>query len=459
MKSRVSLNKRGGAVVLLLAFVLVFSFAHVPISFAAPPDAPDVVPTCSWILETAGRGATNFAYPDTDATYWTMPLDTTKWKGMIVDGKFPESRFFSFSTYIADGDVVDSIQDVDIDPKSGSTNPFRRGPQGNKHKYRVTISKDPPSPGERNHIMLGDTDLAWVIYRIYVSDKGLDNQAGVPLPRVTLVALDGTEHPIPVCPFTRPAVQLAFLVLSLEANGFTAEAELIQTLYTQGNDDGLPADTDCQPPNDVVFWIPENTGGLFPNEANKYIAAPGLCFIPGHVLVVRGKGAVFPDTYNGGTIYDPAIPGRIKMRYWSMCNNNQVKPFPVVQCEPDALTPLDENRFYTYVIGEGANPPAGLDPDLTWLPWGLRQKPNILIFRNMLPKPNFPRSVQAAIAANCAVYNESGVTPPRPAVIVGGQCAHQVMGAFYPRAVYCDRQILLNRGWQACFADATVSAE
>lgn len=450
MKQLFSVPGRGRTAVLLFCLVIVLVSAHVTTALAAP-DAPDAVPSCSWILKTAGKGATNFAYPDTDATYWTMPLDTTKYKGMIVAGKYPAARFFSLSTYYADGDLVDSIQDVDIDPRPGSTNPYRPGGQSDKQKYRVEIGTEDPLPGQRNYIKLGNTPLAWVIYRIYVSDKGLNEQGGEPLPRVTLVALDGSKHPIPVCPFNRPAVQLAFLILSLQANGFGPAADMIQTLSTQGNDDGLPADNECQPKEDIVFWIPKNTGGLFPNEANKYIAAPGLCYEPNQVIVVRGKAAVFPNTYNGGTIYDPAIPGNIQMRYWSMCNNNQFKPFPVVQCQPDALTPLDAQGKYTYAIGDGTTPPAGLDPNIVWLPWGKKLKPNILIFRNMLPKETFRRSIQAAIAAGCVVDNQSGVTPPRQDVLEAGACAHLVMRGYYPEAVYCDKQVLINNGWQACF--------
>lgn len=452
MKTQMQISKPGRIFVLVFALVIGLVSAHTSSALAAPHAAPDALPTCSWILETAGTGATNLAYPDTDATYWTMPLDTSKWKGMIIQGEYPSARFFSLATYLADGDLAHSIQDVDIDPKPGSTNPFRPGQQGDKQKYRVTISKEAASPGQRNHVMLGDTNLAWVIYRIYVPDKGLDRTAGVSLPRVTLVALDGTKHPIPVCPFKKPAVQLAFLLLELQANGFGPAADMMQSLYTQGNNDGLPADTNCQPQDQIVFWIPKNTGGLFPNEANKYIAAPGLCFEPDKVVVVRGRAAVFPNTYNGGSIYDPAIPGRIKMRYWSMCNNNQVKPFPVVACEPDALTALDQDGFYTYVIGEGATPPANIGPEVTWLPWGLKARPNILIFRNMLPKENFDKSIQAAIAAGCVVDNQSGVTPPRDDVVAAGECAQNVMKAFYPQAVYCDRNVLVNQGWKACFA-------
>jgi hypothetical protein len=35
---------------------------------------------CSWPAETTGSGITNVAYPVTNATYWIMPFDSTRWQ-------------------------------------------------------------------------------------------------------------------------------------------------------------------------------------------------------------------------------------------------------------------------------------------------------------------------------------------------------------------------------------------
>ena len=78
-----------------------------------------------------------------------------------------------------------------------------------------------------------------------------------------------------------------------------------------------------------LLSVIQDTSGYFSNPANKYIAVPGLCFQPNRVVVVRGKGAIFPDTFNGNPIWEP--PG-VMMHYWSMCNNNERPPFPVVAC-------------------------------------------------------------------------------------------------------------------------------
>jgi len=99
--------------------------------------------------------------------------------------------------------------------------------------------------------------------------------------------------------------------------------------------------------------------------------------------------------------------------------------------------------------------PTSLPPDATFLPWGTKSIANILIFRNMLPEEDFTQTVQCAIAANCVIDNQPGVTPDRDLVNTQGQCAANVMGEYYPRAVYCDKSILATQGSQGCFASAS----
>jgi hypothetical protein len=108
--------------------------------------------------------------------------DTTQWKQVILPGQYAQSRFFSFTTYVAQGAAVDAILDVNIDPDAGSGNPFRRGSSGQQHNYTVNVGG--PS-GQANHVNFGDTPLAWIIYRIHVANRGFDRMAGVPLPAVT----------------------------------------------------------------------------------------------------------------------------------------------------------------------------------------------------------------------------------------------------------------------------------
>jgi hypothetical protein len=117
------------------------------------------------------------------------------------------------------------------------------------------------------------------------------------------------------------------------------------------------------------------------------------------------------------------------MRYWSMCNNEAAAPFPVVDCKADFATRFDDQGLFTYVLSQDESgvtppvPPTWIPPDATWLPWGRTTIPNLLIFRNMLAPEGFP---------------EEGTD-------------------YYPKAAYCDKQLFISGGWQACFAAAGIN--
>jgi hypothetical protein len=449
----ISKNNRKYTLTFLKLLVVITVF----IGIRAPMPAQEL-PSCAWPIETTGTGLTNVAYPDTSATYWTMPFDSVRWKAMIVTGTYPDARFFSFVSYVATGASVDSLVDLDINPDPENTNPFRPGSAAGPHNYSVTISRDDRA-NYNNYLALGDSRLAWVIYRVYVPNKGLDREGGVDLPAVTLVGRDGSTRPIPSCAFSDLSAAAQAVTMALDSNGFGNIAKWLERQLAQLGDKGGAAPV-CQP-EPLVSWIPKNTGGYFPNPANKYIATPGLCFQPNRIVVVRGKGAIVPDTYNGTPVWQP--PG-IQMRYWSMCNNNQHAPFPVVACQPDLGTKLDAEGFYTYVLSRDESattppePPSWLPSGATWLPWGSLAVSNILIFRNMLPESDFNQTVQTAIEDGCVVNNQRGVTPPRAEVVREGECAHAVMGDYYPTAVYCDKQLFIAQGLQGCFAAASAAS-
>jgi hypothetical protein len=114
---------------------------------------------CSWPAQITGSGITNFAYPDTNANYWLMPFDSTRWKSIVISGTYPESRYFSFIPYLAQAAVVNdqALKDVDINPSPGSTNPFRENTDnGSTHFYTVTASRYPAGDNESNFLQLGD---------------------------------------------------------------------------------------------------------------------------------------------------------------------------------------------------------------------------------------------------------------------------------------------------------------
>jgi hypothetical protein len=172
---------------------------------------------------------------------------------------------------------------------------------------------------------------------------------------------------------------------------------------------------------------PADFGFLYPNPAVHYIASNALDYRPGKIVVVRAKAGVFPNTFKGGSVFDPAIPnaGSVQLRYWSMCNNEIVTPWPVVACQADYSTKRDGENFFTYVISyeDSGSRPSWLPRDATWIPWGSVTLENLLIFRSMLAPESFPAE--------------------------GGD--------FYPKGGYCNKGLFRIGGWRACFAAAGVN--
>lgn len=179
---------------------------------------------------------------------------------------------------------------------------------------------------------------------------------------------------------------------------------------------------------EATFVDPASTSGLFPNGDNKYLGA-GLSYQPGRLVVVRGKAPNFPDSRAGQPPTDPAQ----QVRYWSMCQNDLVTPYPVVACAADFQTRLDADGYYTYVVVAPEDLPAQMDSSVTVLPWGSTQvAKKVLFLRNMLPSESFyPQSIQAS-------QDHAG----DPAT---------TMGPYYPVATYCTTAVFAATGAAGCF--------
>src|ERR1700738_1261547 len=110
--------------------------------------AAPILPVCSWPFEVTGHGVTNVATPDTNATYWVMPLDLSRWRTMVIRGRYPNARFFKFASYSATGSIIDTIFDEKIVPDLASANPFTEPtPEVAGNDYTVTMGAANPGSG------------------------------------------------------------------------------------------------------------------------------------------------------------------------------------------------------------------------------------------------------------------------------------------------------------------------
>jgi hypothetical protein len=109
------------------------------------------------------------------------------------------------------------------------------------------------------------------------------------------------------------------------------------------------------------------------------------------------------------------------------------------------------------VISDDVLRPAWLPPGTVWIPWGDKQMfPKTLFLRNTLPSPEFKETVQEAIAQGCGVDFNFPTPPTHDGVREAGECTQKVMGDYYPVAVWCNQQVLVQGGWKACLKEAGV---
>jgi hypothetical protein len=391
------------------------------LEISAANAAAPLVPACGWPFEATGTGITNIATPDTNATYWITPLDTGHWAKMVIKGTYPQARFFNFTTYSAKGTLLSTVFDANIVPDAGSTDPFATEQASGTHSYTVTVGS---GASGANALGVSGSRLVFVVYRLYAPDAGLDRTGGVGVPNVTVVGYDGSVHSLEPCPFAGAETSLGNMIVLLAASGFADGAAFLQQFLTASQETGLvtgvcnPASPGAAP---VLFGPPTLNPDFFADPQSTYLETPGFCFRANMIIVVRGKAPVFPNTYLGDSIFQPAFDDDIQVRYWSICNNDEVVPYPVIGCQADFATKRDSNQSYTYVLSNDPAPPSWLPPTATWLPWGDTGVPKNLIFRNILPADFEPT------------------------------------GDYTPTGVFCNETVFIEQGWQGCFTAAGIN--
>jgi len=406
------------------------------------------VRNCAWPIELSPEGYGNATGPESLARYFLIPFDT-QYETMTIKGTYPNARYFSFVTYedTTPTAIVGDIYDAQIVPDPGSVNPFvrpktkisqtRSTHQPVNETYTVVISRTESSFG--NTIGVSPGHFVWVMLRMYIpsADPSLSGQSligGVPLPTIALMA-NGVSQELSSCS---------------SVNDLQDITALLQDLFG-----GVVLNNPPDMPSSDRLWfgpIKVPPMRLFPNPHNKYIAMlPGDNYQSGRIIVIHGKAPGTPYTYDGSPVWEPAQGFRtVDMRYWALCNVNLALPITNVDCTADLTTNL-QGGDYTIVISDDLLRPDWLKPNINWVRWGDEHYSKLMFFRNMLPDPTFPFSIQKAIEKEGCTFDFN--FPDIPAsddTIAAGQCASQVMGDYYPVAVWCDKSTFVHGGWQAC---------
>jgi len=316
------------------------------------PGGPNRV--CGWSINYPTDA--NYSWPDTDAAYFVQSALISEGDEIVITGSDPRARYWSIQTYnYEDRQVIDSVNDQQV----------KRIGKGAKKTWSVTVSTKPSKPGD-SRLQAGDPyvvgtpfditkdakKLTVIIYRVYRSETA--TPSGGPLPSVTLRNADGSVVSLKTCLPSQ---------IGPPANPFILEAQ-----------PGIPDQ-----------FVRADGGRFYPSYDTSYLVAE-RAYDPNRVLIVTGKA--------------PRV--RQDMRYWSLCQNVNRSPLPVIDCVSDRDVVLSKStRRYTIAVVTPEQMPVAARanyPGVTFVEWGKATDQGsyesaLLLFRNILPRASFAYAV------------------------------------------------------------------
>ncbi len=317
------------------------------------PGGPNRI--CAWPINYPASA--NYSWPDTDAAYFVQSAFMEKGDELVITGRDPKARYWSIQTYdYKNRTVIDSVNDREV----------KRTGKGKDATWSVRVTTSKSRPGDNvlqgaepfqvpvGRFPSAEEDghqLTVVIYRVYRSATG--NPSGGALPAVEVRTKDGWRDPLPPCsPKTQVGPPDNPVILERQPD--------------------VPAD-----------FVRAPDGPFYPSYDTSYLVAERP-YDPDRILVVRGRA--------------PQVPKDV--RYWSLCQNINERPLPVVDCVSDRDVALTKGRFTIAIATKDQVPLAerAKYKGVTFIDWGKvnaqgAYEPALLLFRNILPSPRFKYAV------------------------------------------------------------------
>jgi hypothetical protein len=402
-------------------------------------------------------------WPDMRSTYFIGRFAMPAGSSMTLRGTFPYARFFQFALYRFERNTFvafgESLRGADIEPDSGSINPFRVGADrlaANRNFTIHVLAKEPPKDvanRAKNTLYVGaeGTDIQGLI-RIYLPDQDRDGTGwgppdvpcgGCELPIYEGRLLDGTRLSADqvVKEWAKPIVG--------ETQKPMTSDQWVGLVRGGDNDPSMTPRTAParNPPKWEKFWtIAYSVLGAFKSpESRTKIPFEGamegggegpylvtyLSREHGPVYVMQGKMPTFPDTYAGEDGRGASAMPEAQTQYWSLVSCESVVTGQVVDGLSDFQIPLGTNRNFTIVVSRPEDRPksATRENGVAWVKWsprgeGIDGKENradfgMLILRIM---GNDPKWAQ------------------RPENVVTPGTEESVMGAYCPKGYYTTKE-------------------
>ncbi len=410
---------------IISSFILAYSLSFLTSSCKDDDnDNPGhVIPNGQWSETLKGNGEEVGAYPDLYSNYWeyTYDLEANNNKALCFSGQFPHCRYFSFSLYDDEtGSAIGGIDDLDIEPDEGTSNPFR---QTVSQPGRFTVYVVPENAGKgfidglnsKNIcIVKSGVKKVAVCIRQYLgtdnSGKKADEYGGVELPLISAIDMITSEA-------TDVPEHILSNIYNASSNSYILKSDEFR---------------------EVPFFL-SPVSKYYPNNSTSYLYARtrlrsdsilSFCFIPAPIPQKA-------EEYDGAAA-----------RYWSICVGSAADTRSYASlCDVNA--DWEEGIKTHFVICLKNNPrlseieekvrnEKSLGKKINLIVWD-SEKTNIdgkplgeyiaLMYRNILPNPNWPYSISNMLPTD--YYDSTGepidhVTQPER------QLAHIALGDYGP---------------------------
>ena len=374
-------------------------------------NVPEDIEGCFWGGPySIDNPESNFAYPDTGATYWHAKYSLPKDATLKLKGEYPSARYMSFNSYRQDASPAFALKDKDIIANMDSINPFIQGAQRNSNKrgYEIELAN-----GEAPIIPLNNTlyDYAQdngeslLLYRVYVPDKGRDSTGGVGLPTPELTLGNGQvltgQAVCDTLKSDQALIKIPFVpeqtYANLRQNNPAKQNPVWRAVYNIQFSlrCGFLGQCDGNPVRQVSFYA---------NLDNQYVGT----YIDRDIkpiAVIRGKIPKVPSTVNGNEVFDESDA---QVRYWSMCQNEYYSQ-KVTGCLYDEQVTINPDGYYTIATSLPSDRPNNVTEEcgVGYLPWSAQgdgfsiipgrqdnKTDGLLLMRNMLPAADFDNAIQ-----------------------------------------------------------------
>ena len=334
-------------------------------------------PEYGWGQTMAGNDPDERTWPDLSENYWEYTFNLSKYPegsvGLRFKGEFPknDTRFFNLTIYSdRTTERFGSIEDFNIEPESGSSNPFKQeGVSGSNYFEVNAIPSTANASNYKNTITFpANTERLTVLLRIYFNSiEHGDDFGGVELPEITYFDVN-TGKDIGKAARSKSLYYVRFM-------GIMSRIPLIKS----------------QPK--LYFTLAPNV--LYQNGPTGYVTTANRMH-KDSLLMFRFIPPVHPNSVSENATAD--------VRYWSICVGDTTT-FTLTTLV-DRTVQKDDGGFVNVVIADPGNSnfaaikSKAAQMKVNLVEWSVDKygEPMMAFYRQMYIRPNYEYSVQNIVS-------------------------------------------------------------